>query len=110
MYAELVYHVPLTIWAIGALIRGMYPHVPTRKKPRKRSERGPNVYTPDDPLVPLHLLVFGLECSITTAVCVIDFMNWSDFSHADKIELGKLYGPYLALCKCFARLHYGVMC
>ena len=30
-------------------------------------------------------------------------MSWSGFSNSEKLELGKLYVPYLALCKCRPR-------
>ncbi|GAB7326675.1 hypothetical protein MBLNU13_g10634t1 [Cladosporium sp. NU13] len=72
MYMELVYHVPLSVWAIGALIR-------------------------DDPRVPVHLLVYAVQTAITTATCIADYLSWSDYLNSQKIELGKLYVPYLAL-------------
>ncbi|GAB7355891.1 hypothetical protein MBLNU459_g6539t2 [Dothideomycetes sp. NU459] len=72
IYMELLYHVPLSAWAVGALIR-------------------------DDPKVPLHLLVFALQAGMTTLTCIADYLSWSGYSAADKIELGKLYVPYLAL-------------
>ncbi|KAM0708580.1 hypothetical protein Q7P35_005232 [Cladosporium inversicolor] len=72
MYMELVYHVPLSVWAIGALIR-------------------------DDPRVPVHLLVYAVQTALTTATCIADYMSWSDYLNSQKIELGKLYVPYLAL-------------
>jgi hypothetical protein len=34
---------------------------------------------------------------VTTATCIADYMSWSEFSNAQKMELGKLYVPYLAL-------------
>jgi hypothetical protein len=65
----------------------------------------PNNASQDDPLVPLHLLIFALETAITTATCIADFMTWSEFSNAEKVELGKLYGPYMLLCE-FLSLTY----
>ncbi|QIX00603.1 hypothetical protein AMS68_006120 [Peltaster fructicola] len=73
MWLELVYHVPVSIWAIGALLR-------------------------DDPKVPLHLLVFALETALTTATCVADYLSWTGYTTAQKVEIGKLYVPYLVLC------------
>lgn len=51
----------------------------------------------DDPKVPLHLLVFGVETMITTATCIADYLSWPGYTNAQKVELGKLYVPYLAL-------------
>ncbi|CAD0094843.1 unnamed protein product, partial [Aureobasidium vineae] len=51
----------------------------------------------DDPRVPLHLLVFALEAGLTTLTCIADYLSWSGYSNNEKIELGKLYVPYLAL-------------
>lgn len=47
--------------------------------------------------MPLHLLIFALEAGLTTLTCIADFLSWSGYSHNEKIELGKLYVPYLAL-------------
>jgi hypothetical protein len=54
---------------------------------------------PDDPRVPVHLLVYAVQVTVTTATCIADYMSWSEFSTAQKMELGKLYVPYLALGK-----------
>ena len=53
----------------------------------------------DDPKVTVHLLVYAVQTAITTSTCIADYMSWSNFSNAEKIELGKLYVPYLALCE-----------
>lgn len=52
----------------------------------------------DDPRVPVHLLVYAVQTALTTATCIADYMSWSDYLNSQKIELGKLYVPYLALC------------
>ncbi|KAG9965108.1 hypothetical protein KCU61_g1985, partial [Aureobasidium melanogenum] len=72
IWLEALYHVPLSFWAVPALLR-------------------------DDPKVPLHLLVFALEAGLTTLTCITDYLSWSGYSNNEKIELGKLYVPYLAL-------------
>ena len=41
-----------------------------------------------------------MQTAITTATCIADYLSWSGFSNAEKLELGKLYVPYLALCRC----------
>lgn len=53
----------------------------------------------DDPKVPIQLLVYATQTAVTTATCISDYLSWSSFSNAEKIELGKLYVPYLALCE-----------
>ncbi|KAI5276452.1 hypothetical protein E4T47_00618 [Aureobasidium subglaciale] len=72
IWLEALYHVPLSFWAVPALLR-------------------------NDPKVPLHLLVFALEAGLTTLTCIADYLSWSNYSATEKIELGKLYVPYLAL-------------
>lgn len=52
----------------------------------------------DDPNVPIQLLIYAVQTAVTTATCIADYLSWSNFSNAEKIELGKLYVPYLALC------------
>lgn len=54
---------------------------------------------PDDPKVPIALLIYAVQTAVTTITCIADYMSWSDFSATEKLELGKLYMPYLALCK-----------
>lgn len=72
-FLELVYHLPLTLWAIPALLR-------------------------NDPRIPLALLVFGLETSLTTLVCLAEMLSWGELSAAQRgLEgLGGMYGGYLA--------------
>ena len=53
---------------------------------------------PDDPRVPVHLLIYAVQTAITTATCIADYLSWSDYLNSQKIELGKLYVPYLDLC------------
>jgi hypothetical protein len=38
-----------------------------------------------------------VQVTVTTATCIADYMSWTEFSDAQKMELGKLYVPYLAL-------------
>lgn len=58
----------------------------------------------DDPRVPVHLLVYAVQTAVTTATCIADYLSWSDYLNAQKIELGKLYVPYLALCMFLPRI------
>ncbi|KAL7650232.1 hypothetical protein ACMYSQ_012034 [Aspergillus niger] len=69
---ELFYHVPVSVWALGGLKR-------------------------DDPLVPLHLLIFGLQAFLTSTVCLVEVWSWADRTVAQKQNISMLYGPYVAL-------------
>lgn len=69
---EAVYHVPLSIWVVPAILR-------------------------DDPLVPLHLLIWSIETSLTTLVCVVDVLNWPGYSGQEVLALQQLYVPYFVL-------------
>ena len=51
----------------------------------------------DDPLVPLHLLIWSVETAITTLTCTVEAMSWDAFSKEERIALAQLYVPYLAL-------------
>ncbi|KAF2431560.1 hypothetical protein EJ08DRAFT_696353 [Tothia fuscella] len=73
MWMELLYHVPLCVWAILALVRG------------------------DDEMVPVHLLVYAVQTALTTATCVADYLAWEGVSAEVKMGLGGLYVPYLAV-------------
>jgi len=59
----------------------------------------------DDPKLPIHLLAFAVQTAITTSTCIADYMSWGVFSSSEKAELGKLYVPYLALCKAALGLY-----
>ncbi|EMD64759.1 hypothetical protein GGP41_002968 [Bipolaris sorokiniana] len=85
-FLELIYHLPVTLWAIPALLR-------------------------NDPRVPLVLLVFALETSITTLVCVSEMLSWEELTPAQRglQGLGGMYGGYLVagifmMLDCYARL------
>ena len=56
--------------------------------------------TSDDPLVPVHLLIFSVQTAITTLTCVVDYMSWN-VATKGKMDLGSLYLPYLILCGLF---------
>ncbi|RMY04258.1 hypothetical protein D0868_07042 [Hortaea werneckii] len=92
LWLELVYHVPLSFWAVGALRRGSYCDLMWNAW-RKSS----SLLILGDPKVPAHLLVFAVQTALTTSTCIADYLSWSEYSNAEKIELGKLYVPYLAL-------------
>ncbi|KAI9756652.1 MAG: sterol homeostasis protein [Chaenotheca gracillima] len=72
IWLEAVYHLPLSIWAIGALIR-------------------------DDHRVPLQLLLFAAEAGLTTLTCVAEMLSWTHINADGKWKLAGVYVPYLAL-------------
>jgi hypothetical protein len=72
MLLEAVYHLPLSLWAVPALLR-------------------------DDALVPLHLLVWACETALTTLTCVVEVWTWKGFTGQEKVALAQLYVPYLLL-------------
>lgn len=50
-------------------------------------------------LIP-HLLVFGVETTVTTATCLATVMRWEEsegFGWDEKKNLAAMYGPYLFL-------------
>jgi EXPERA (EXPanded EBP superfamily) len=67
---EGLYHMPITLWFLKAL---------------------PN----EDPLLPLHLLVFALETGITTLTCLVEMLSWEGYTKEEVGRLSTLYGPYL---------------
>ena len=54
---------------------------------------------PDDPRVPVQLLVYAVLTGITTLTCIADFLAWTTVSSQTKTQLAGLYVPYLAICK-----------
>ncbi|KAK2759528.1 hypothetical protein FQN54_003007 [Arachnomyces sp. PD_36] len=71
-WMEALYHLPLSIWAVGALCR-------------------------DDPMVPVHLLAWGVQTVITTLTCLVEAWSWTDMTSDEKLAITYLYGPYIAL-------------
>lgn len=71
IWLELLYHLPLSIYAITALLR-------------------------DDPKLPIHLLVYSVQTGLTTATCISEALAWDTLSSQEKLSLaGGLYTPYL---------------
>ncbi|KAL1620694.1 hypothetical protein SLS54_006050 [Diplodia seriata] len=53
--------------------------------------------TPDDPKVPIHLLIYACQTGITTMTCIAEYLSWDSFTNEQKLSLSGLYVPYLAL-------------
>ncbi|KAL8653180.1 MAG: hypothetical protein Q9210_002253 [Variospora velana] len=73
LWMEALYHLPLSYWAV------------------------PNLYRGTHPLVPVHLLVYAVQTAVTTVTCIAEYLSWTHLSTGDKVNLGYLYVPYLAL-------------
>lgn len=52
---------------------------------------------PDHPLIPVHLLIFGIQAFVTSLTCLIDVWSWPDRTTPEKQQITYLYGPYVAL-------------
>lgn len=50
-------------------------------------------------MTPVHLLIYSVQTAVTTVTCIAEYLSWTHLSTADKVNLGYLYVPYLALCK-----------
>ncbi len=153
---EALYHVPLSLWAVGALYNGTYisfffsismhsvttpspffpfdihnrekmdgevrvfctPRNPSPKHSslsQKKGKRGHSngkrsiggfswelkthwLTIGQHPLLPVHLLIYAVQTAITTLTCIAEYLSWTHLSVSEKINLGYLYVPYLALC------------
>ncbi|KAI1399787.1 transmembrane protein 6/97 [Hypoxylon fuscum] len=76
-FLELVFHLPVSVWAVRALFRGALSGG-----------------------AELLLLVYGMETAMTTATCMYEIYVWdSAVVTADQkmVLLGGLYGSYLAI-------------
>ncbi|KFX91140.1 hypothetical protein V490_06059 [Pseudogymnoascus sp. VKM F-3557] len=76
-YMEAAIHVPVSFWAIRALVKG-------------------------DHKVPLVLFAYALQTVITTATCMYDFSQWEGVAVEAKWHLASLYGPYLLIATYMA--------
>lgn len=56
----------------------------------------------DDPMVPVHLLVFGVQSFVTSLPCLAEVWSWADRTLAEKQNLTMLYSPYVALGMLFS--------
>lgn len=77
-FLELVFHLPVSVWAVGALLR--------------RTGLGGKAE--------LLLLVYGLETVLTTGTCMWEAWLWDEklINLSEKmVLLGGLYGAYLAI-------------
>lgn len=88
---ELVFHLPVSVWAVGRLLPG------------KGSQGGL------DGAAELLLLVYGLQTALTTATCMYEAYLWDPTvvsAEQKLVLLGGLYGGYLALGEYFLFSNY----
>lgn len=50
-------------------------------------------------MVPLQLLIWAVETALTTFTCTLEMLDWEGYSNEERLRLGGLYVPYLALGK-----------
>ncbi|KAI5862069.1 transmembrane protein 6/97 [Durotheca rogersii] len=82
-FLELVFHLPVSLWAVGAFLRG---------DGGKQSALGGRSE--------LLLLVYGIETALTTATCMYEALLWDPAVvtvQQKVVLLGGLYGGYLAV-------------
>lgn len=94
MWMELLYHVPLSLWAVWALLKGMHHFL---SLPTMFSLFTDTVV--DHAFVPIHLLGFGVQVAVTTIACLTTVWSWEDRTLEEKTNITSLYGPYIALGK-----------
>ncbi|KAL8841831.1 MAG: hypothetical protein Q9176_003018 [Flavoplaca citrina] len=126
LWMEALYHVPLSLWAVGALWDGTYiftlPFCPWMVNggdedvdwASTRTRMNDNQTYRTHPLLPIHLLIYATQTSITTLTCIAEYLSWTHLTVSEKINLGYLYVPYLALSvfmgvDMFARLQDRLM-
>lgn len=86
---EAIYHLPISLWMLGALVQGWYK--PLRTMLMKLT------HMPDHQLLPVHLLIFGVQTGITTLTCLVEMLNWQGYTNEEFGRLCSLYVPYLAV-------------
>lgn len=102
MVMEGLYHLPLSIWMLSAILEGTAYYL----------GRSLVLTFAEHPLVPLHLLVFSVQIGMTTLTCLMEMFSWG-YTRIDEMKLCSLYGPYLALAvvmgiDAFMRLRQGI--
>lgn len=53
----------------------------------------------EDELLPLHLLIWAVETSMTTLTCTVEMWSWEGLGKQERVALMGLYVPYLLLGK-----------
>lgn len=113
-WMEAAVHVPVSLWAVGALLRGE-PASFSVGDSGGRGDIGACVIGEEvdlakwwarliprfsgDYKIPAVLLAYAIQTSVTTATCIYDYSFWTQIDATAKWHLTSLYGPYLLLCE-----------
>lgn len=60
----------------------------------------------ESPALHLNLLIFALQTTLTTAVCIVEYHSWPELTSKEKSNLGGLYIPYLVFGESIDIFHY----
>lgn len=71
------------------------PRRPTRFQPNVNGVASRADRLSDDPLVPLHLLIWAVETAMSTLTCLVEAAVWESLTREEKSALAQLYVPYL---------------
>jgi hypothetical protein len=66
-----------------------------RERTMERGERADE--KKDDYKIPIVLLAYAVQTTVTTATCIWDYVSWTGIDATAKWHLTSLYGPYLLL-------------
>ncbi len=126
IWLEALYHIPLSIWAVRALLKGelllvtflsrylflcaalksyfmlvcwLWIRLDSSHSLLTQAGETLLMLREGDPRLPLQLFIFALLVTFTTATCIIDMYSWKDVSWSTKKTLMGFYGPYLGLGK-----------
>lgn len=75
-FLEFVIHVPVSIWSIKALLRGESSPKSSRGCGNCKCSDGVGGGGVDDPWVPLILLPYAVEMSVTSVTCTAEMLSW----------------------------------
>lgn len=113
IWMEVLYHVPASLWAVWGLLKGecsraelsaaqrgsaKLPSIEALPNQTKSSEFANHISSATEhPLIPVHILIFGVQAFITSLTCLVEVWAWEDRSTVEKQNITALYGPYVAL-------------
>lgn len=89
---EAFYQLPMTLWFLFALPKGMYTfHRPIRILPD-------SVIVADNPKLTVHMLVYGAVGLVTTTTCCAAIYTEKDMSQMEKNLVLSFYSPFAVIC------------
>lgn len=91
---EAFYQLPMTLWFLFALPKGMYIfHRLIRILPDL-------VIVADNPKLTVHMLVYGAVGLVTTTTCCAAIYTEKDMSQMEKNVVLGFYSPFAVICMC----------